>query len=74
MPTKVIIVSFHNHKRHPMPFTFGSIPAIFSKFTEQEIGTTMAYLSHCRQLIDSHTCVTPHCSIYITHLIRSPKG
>lgn len=74
MPTKVIIVSFHNRKKHPLPYSFGSIAAIFTRFTESEIGITEQYLSHSRQLHDSNFHITPRCSIFLTQLIRSPKN
>ncbi len=69
----------HVHLTRPVSRTrqrdwyFGSISAVYSVFTPEEVGATKSYLLHAG-LSGNGTVVTKHAIIKQSTLIRSPRG
>lgn len=64
--TKVVHVHFiHGHKN----FYFGSVSAVYRKFTEEEIGCTADFLRH-QLRYDGSSYINKNVAVWRSHLLR----
>ena len=73
MSTKVIKV-IHVHFIHSRKnFYFGSVSAIFEKFSEREVGCTLEYLRHVL-VADGSKHISDRCFFQRSHLIQLKRS
>lgn len=64
--TKIVHVHFiHGHKN----FYFGSVSAIYRKFSEEEIGCTADFLRH-QLSYDGSSYINKNVAVWRSHLLR----